>query len=87
MSLVCAAILILVVKCPVLTRNKSNHFEFDYCSWRENRVESFLARELVPGDIVLLNVGDRVPADCRLFETIDLAIGKCYTTLFYKQKL
>ncbi|XP_055318716.1 calcium-transporting ATPase type 2C member 1 isoform X6 [Sitodiplosis mosellana] len=44
--------------------------------WRENRVESFLARELVPGDIVLLNVGDRVPADCRLFETIDLAIDE-----------
>lgn len=45
-------------------------------SWRENRVESFLARELVPGDIILLNVGDRVPADCRLFETIDLSIDE-----------
>lgn len=45
-------------------------------SWRESRVESFLARELVPGDIVLLNVGDRVPADCRLFETIDLSIDE-----------
>lgn len=50
---------------------KSNCF-----SWRESRVESFLARELVPGDIVLLNVGDRVPADCRLFETIDLSIDE-----------
>lgn len=39
-------------------------------------MESFLARELVPGDIVLLNVGDRVPADCRLFETIDLSIDE-----------
>lgn len=47
-----------------------------HCSWRESRVESFLARELVPGDIVLLNVGDRVPADCRLFETIDLSIDE-----------
>lgn len=45
-------------------------------SWRESRVESFLARELVPGDIILLNVGDRVPADCRLFETIDLSIDE-----------
>lgn len=45
-------------------------------SWRESRVESFLARELVPGDIVLLNVGDRVPADCRLFETVDLSIDE-----------
>lgn len=45
-------------------------------SLRESRVETFLARELVPGDIVLLNVGDRVPADCRLYETIDLAIDE-----------
>lgn len=51
-------------------------FESDVFSWRESRVESFLARELVPGDIVLLNVGDRVPADCRLFETIDLSIDE-----------
>lgn len=35
-----------------------------------------MARELVPGDIVLLNVGDRVPADCRLFETVDLSIDE-----------
>lgn len=43
---------------------------------REGRIESFLARELVPGDIVHLNVGDRVPADCRLYETIDLSIDE-----------
>uniref|UniRef100_A0A183DJP4 Radical SAM protein n=1 Tax=Gongylonema pulchrum TaxID=637853 RepID=A0A183DJP4_9BILA len=30
----------------------------------------FLARELVPGDIVVLNVGDRIPADLRLFEVV-----------------
>lgn len=43
---------------------------------REGRIESFLARELVPGDIVHLNVGDRVPADCRLYETVDLSIDE-----------
>ncbi|XP_014260300.1 calcium-transporting ATPase type 2C member 1 isoform X1 [Cimex lectularius] len=39
-------------------------------------LESFLAKELVPGDIVHLNIGDRVPADLRLFEAIDLAIDE-----------
>lgn len=43
---------------------------------REGRVETFLARDLVPGDIVYLNVGDRVPADCRLYEAIDLSIDE-----------
>lgn len=43
---------------------------------REGRLESFLARELVPGDIVHLNVGDRVPADVRLYETNDLSIDE-----------
>ncbi|XP_044735263.1 calcium-transporting ATPase type 2C member 1 isoform X2 [Chrysoperla carnea] len=44
--------------------------------YREGHVESFLARELVPGDVVFLNVGDRVPADLRLIEAIDLAVDE-----------
>ncbi|KAG8286663.1 ATPase, P-type (transporting), HAD super, sub IC [Homalodisca vitripennis] len=43
---------------------------------REGQLETFLARDLVPGDIVHINVGDRVPADIRLFEAIDLAIDE-----------
>uniref|UniRef100_T1J4W7 Calcium-transporting ATPase n=1 Tax=Strigamia maritima TaxID=126957 RepID=T1J4W7_STRMM len=43
---------------------------------REGHVESFLARNLVPGDLVKLNIGDRVPADLRLVEAIDLAIDE-----------
>lgn len=39
-----------------------------FCSLREGNVETFLARELVPGDIVYLAIGDRVPADIRLIE-------------------
>lgn len=43
---------------------------------REGTPDTFLARELVPGDIVLLSVGDRVPADLRLFEAVDLTIDE-----------
>lgn len=35
---------------------------------RDGRLETFLARELVPGDVVVMSTGDRVPADVRLFE-------------------
>lgn len=43
---------------------------------REGQLQMFLAKNLVPGDIVYLNVGDRVPADLRLFEAVDLAIDE-----------
>ncbi len=43
---------------------------------REGQAETFLARCLVPGDIVLLTTGDRVPADLRLFEAVDLSIDE-----------
>ncbi len=36
---------------------------------RENRVP---ARDLVPGDVILLATGDRVPADARLIESVNL---------------
>jgi Ca2+-transporting ATPase len=36
---------------------------------RRDQLETIVdAEELVPGDIVILNAGDRVPADCRLLE-------------------
>uniref|UniRef100_A0A0N4ZTY8 Calcium-transporting ATPase n=1 Tax=Parastrongyloides trichosuri TaxID=131310 RepID=A0A0N4ZTY8_PARTI len=42
-----------------------------------NGVEvSFLARELVPGDIVVLSLGDRIPADVRIIEATELAIDE-----------
>jgi P-type Ca2+ transporter type 2C len=47
-----------------------------FYSIRESSPEYFLARNLVPGDIVVLNVGDRVPADLRLFEANGLAIDE-----------
>lgn len=39
---------------------------------RDGREQRLPARELVPGDVVLLAAGDRVPADCRLLESVNL---------------
>lgn len=36
----------------------------------------FLARELVPGDVVSLSMGDRIPADLRVIEAVDLQIDE-----------
>ncbi|XP_049660522.1 calcium-transporting ATPase type 2C member 2 isoform X2 [Accipiter gentilis] len=43
---------------------------------REGKLQHLLARELVPGDIVYLSVGDRVPADLRLIEVTDLLVDE-----------
>ncbi|MHB1125473.1 MAG: cation-translocating P-type ATPase [Bacillota bacterium] len=39
---------------------------------RDGKTAQIPARELVPGDIVFLEAGDRVPADCRLLEVSNL---------------
>ncbi|XP_054164336.1 calcium-transporting ATPase type 2C member 1-like [Oppia nitens] len=43
---------------------------------RGGHVETLLARNLVPGDIILLATGDRIPADLRIFEAVDLSIDE-----------
>lgn len=45
-------------------------------SIRDGRSVQFLARELVPGDLVTLQMGDRIPADLRLFEAVDLHVDE-----------
>lgn len=47
---------------------------------RDKKVKEVNADELVPGDIVVLNVGDRVPADIRLIESIGLQINESVLT-------
>jgi len=39
---------------------------------RDGREVEVPARELVPGDVILLGAGDRIPADARLLEAINL---------------
>nr|XP_009860106.1 calcium-transporting ATPase type 2C member 1 isoform X2 [Ciona intestinalis] len=43
---------------------------------RGGKLEKFLARNLVPGDNVHFSVGDRIPADIRLYEAVDLLIDE-----------
>lgn len=40
--------------------------------FRDGELKRILVRELVPGDVILLEEGDRVPADSRLIEAFDL---------------
>jgi P-type Ca2+ transporter type 2C len=48
--------------------------------WREGNWEEILARDLVPGDIVRLEAGNRVPADGRLLESINLQVQESALT-------
>jgi len=48
---------------------------------RDGREQVVPARTLVPGDIVLLRAGDRVPADLRLIEAVNLQIEEAALTM------
>ncbi|VDN14911.1 unnamed protein product [Dibothriocephalus latus] len=47
---------------------------------RDGTLSQILAQDLVPGDIVYLSVGDRVPADLRLIEATDFRIDESNLT-------
>lgn len=47
---------------------------------RDCREQTVPAEELVPGDIVSIETGDRVPADLRLFESMELKIDESALT-------
>jgi len=47
---------------------------------RNGQEEEIPARDLVPGDIILLQTGDRIPADCRLIEAVNLKIDEAPLT-------
>lgn len=47
---------------------------------RGGKVQMITCAELVPGDIVVVEAGDSIPADLRLFETNDLTIDESVLT-------
>ncbi|MGV3533203.1 MAG: HAD-IC family P-type ATPase, partial [Chthoniobacteraceae bacterium] len=48
--------------------------------WRDGRKSEVASNELVPGDIVLLESGDMVPADLRLFHVRNLQVDESALT-------
>lgn len=47
---------------------------------RDGEVQTIPARLLVPGDLILLEEGDRIPADCRLVEAFELKTDEAILT-------
>ena len=47
---------------------------------RDNKVSEIPSIELVPGDIVILETGSFVPADCRLIHTVNLKVEEASLT-------
>jgi calcium-translocating P-type ATPase len=47
---------------------------------RDNTIQQIFAADLVPGDILVLQEGDNVPADCRLLEAFSLRVNNATVT-------
>ena len=47
---------------------------------RDGRIIQLNARELVPGDVIILEVGDAIPADARVLESINLRVQEASLT-------
>jgi len=47
---------------------------------RDGKEQEIPARDLVPGDIVVIRTGDRIPADARLIEAVNLKINEAPLT-------
>lgn len=47
---------------------------------RDGHIKQISSRELVPGDIVLINAGDKIPADARLIKATNLHVDESMLT-------
>ncbi|MCA9323068.1 MAG: HAD-IC family P-type ATPase, partial [Planctomycetes bacterium] len=48
--------------------------------WREGKERSIPSKDVVPGDVILLHTGDRIPADGRLLESQNLRTAEAALT-------
>jgi Ca2+-transporting ATPase len=48
--------------------------------WRDGALQVLSADELVPGDLLELEAGDQVPADCRVIEAVELSLNAAVLT-------
>lgn len=48
--------------------------------WRDRRLQELAPEELVPGDVIALTAGSRVPADARLIEAEEMQIDESLVT-------
>ncbi|MFA6215477.1 MAG: HAD-IC family P-type ATPase [Patescibacteria group bacterium] len=54
--------------------------EFKSKIWRDGRIIEIEAVNLVPGDIILLKAGDKIPADCRLLNLDNFLVNEATLT-------
>lgn len=47
---------------------------------RDNQIKQTLAAQIVPGDVLVLQEGDNIPADCRLLEAFSLRVNNATVT-------
>ncbi|MFZ5808390.1 MAG: cation-translocating P-type ATPase [Chloroflexota bacterium] len=47
---------------------------------RDGHLQEISSRELVPGDLIQLDAGDAIPADCRLVEAVNLRVQEALLT-------
>ena len=47
---------------------------------REGKEKEVLVRGIVPGDIAILETGDRVPADLRVLESVNIQVDEAPLT-------
>jgi P-type Mg2+ transporter len=47
---------------------------------RDGKIQDILLEDIVPGDIIILNSGDSIPADCMILESKDLFVNESTLT-------